>query len=136
MPLATASRTASVPRIRPGGGIERMEARFLGRAFAPHRHDTYAIGVTLSGVQAFRYRGAWRCCLPGQCHVLHPDELHDGEAGGDAGFAYRIAYIDPALIQQSLGGRPLPFVADPIVDLTRPWRAPISAVWDIESPLD
>ncbi|WP_331459548.1 AraC family ligand binding domain-containing protein, partial [Nonomuraea sp. SBT364] len=23
----------------------------------PHRHDTYAIGITLTGVQTFRYRG-------------------------------------------------------------------------------
>ena len=91
-------------------GIERLEAHFRGQAFAPHRHDTYAIGITLAGVQTFRYRGEQRHCLPGQCHVLHPDELHDGGAGTDDGFGYRIAYIDPSLIQQALGGKPLPFV--------------------------
>src|SRR5260370_6544211 len=83
----TAPATARI-RVGPGGGgIERPEARFLGRAFAPHRHDTYAIGITLWGVQTFSYRGMLRRCLPGQCHVLHPDELHDGAAGSDAGFA-------------------------------------------------
>src|SRR5689334_9046453 len=74
--------TAPVPahiRIGPGGsGIERLEARFPGRAFAPHRHDTYAIGLTLSGVQTFHYRGVLRRSLPNQCHILHPDERHDG----------------------------------------------------------
>lgn len=120
------------------GGVERLEARFLGRAFAPHRHDTYAVGVTLSGVQAFRYRGAPRRCLPGQCHVLHPDELHDGAAGGDGGFAYRIAYVDPALVRHALGGRgPLPFVADPVLRLTDAQRARLAAAaWDMERPLD
>ncbi|TIW40453.1 MAG: AraC family transcriptional regulator, partial [Mesorhizobium sp.] len=39
-------------------GMERIEARFHGSAFDLHRHDTYAIGVTLHGVQSFRYRGA------------------------------------------------------------------------------
>lgn len=34
-------------------GIERIEARFHGNAYAPHRHDTYALGVTLAGVQTF-----------------------------------------------------------------------------------
>jgi AraC-like DNA-binding protein len=97
-------------------GIERLEARFSSQAFAPHRHDSYAIGVTRSGVQSFRYRGALRHCLPGQCHVLHPDELHDGGAGTDEGFGYSILYIDPALIQRALPGRPLPFVADPVVE--------------------
>src|SRR5437763_16142395 len=74
-------------------GIERLEASFRGPAFSLHRHDTYAIGITMAGVQTFRYRGEIRFCLPGQCHILHPDELHDGAAGTEAGFAYRILYI-------------------------------------------
>jgi AraC-like DNA-binding protein len=48
--------------------------------------------------------------IAGNTLVLHPDELHDGMAGTEAGFRYRMAYIDPALIQAALGGQPLPFV--------------------------
>lgn len=103
-------------------GVERLQARLRGEGFTPHRHDTYAIGLTLSGVQTFSYRGAKRICLPGQWHVLHPDELHDGVPGTDDGFAYRIVYVDPALISASLGER-LPFVADPIVDAAQVPRA-------------
>ncbi|WEX78202.1 AraC family transcriptional regulator [Sinorhizobium numidicum] len=94
--------------------FERIEAFFAGRAYEPHRHDTYAIGQTLSGVQSFRYRGADRSSLPGKTMVLHPDELHDGRAGGDDGFRYRMVYIEPAAIQDVLGGRPLPFIKDGI----------------------
>src|SRR5690606_2842406 len=36
-------------------GIERIEARFHGKGFEPHRHDTYALGVTMAGIQTFRY---------------------------------------------------------------------------------
>ena len=114
-----AGGTVRRDRIRIGSGaegIERLEAYFCGQAFSPHRHDSYAIGLTISGVQSFRYRGVQRYCLPGQFHVLHPDELHDGGAGTDDGFGYRIVYIDPSLIQQALAGKKLPFVADPIVD--------------------
>ncbi|MCK2219437.1 AraC family transcriptional regulator [Actinomadura sp. ATCC 31491] len=96
-------------------GIERLEASLTGVAFGTHRHDTYAVGVTLSGVQTFRYRGERRHCLPGEWHVLHPDEPHDGAAGTDEGFGYRILYVDPHLVREALGGGPLPFVADPIV---------------------
>lgn len=96
-------------------GIERLEAHFSGLAFSLHRHDTYAIGVTLSGVQTFKYRGEQRYCLPGQCHILHPDELHDGGSATEAGFSYRIIYIDPSLIQQAIGAGSLPFVPDPII---------------------
>ena len=123
---------------RPADGIERAAAFFRGRAFAPHRHDTYAIGVTVRGVQKFWYRGETRTCLPGQLHVLHPDETHDGGPGTDAGFGYRILYIDPALIGASLGGRPLPFVADPVVGVGQPEQAQRMAaiVADIDQPID
>ena len=83
-------------------------------AFAPHRHDAYAVGVTTGGVQTFRYRGVHRICLPGQLHVLHPDELHDGGPGTDDGLAYRIVYLAPELIREALADAPLPFVADPV----------------------
>jgi len=115
-------------------GIERLEVHLAQRPFAPHRHDTLAVGITLAGVQRFHFRGRCWHCLPGQCHVLHPDELHDGMAGTEQGFAYRILHVDPALLQQALGGAPLPFVATPVLDL-----APAgfdAALWDIDRPLD
>ncbi|WP_066732702.1 AraC family transcriptional regulator [Cupriavidus sp. D384] len=91
--------------------IERIEAFFGGHGYDMHRHDTYAIGCTLSGVQSFSYRRHMVNSQPGGTIVLHPDEPHDGHAGTDAGFRYRMLYIEPALIQHVLGGRPLPFVA-------------------------
>lgn len=92
------------------GRVERIEAYFSGHGYTPHRHDTYAIGFTLAGVQRFHYRRAQRHSLPGTVMVLHPDEQHDGEAGTDAGFRYRMLYVEPSLIQQILGGQALPFV--------------------------
>jgi hypothetical protein len=62
-------------------GIERIEARFHGKGFEPHRHDTYALGVTMAGVQTFSYRGEARFSPPGNVIVLHPDEMHDGGRG-------------------------------------------------------
>jgi len=96
----------------PQAGLERIEASFAGRAFAPHRHDSYALGLTTQGVQSFGYRGSAHRSLPGEALVLHPDELHDGYAGADEGFGYRILYLDPALVRRALGSAagPLPFV--------------------------
>jgi len=34
-------------------GMERIEAFFHGRGYGMHRHDTYAIGITLHGIQSF-----------------------------------------------------------------------------------
>jgi AraC-like DNA-binding protein len=130
---------AGAGRIRIGAGavgIERLEAHFLGQAFSPHRHDTYAIGVTLLGVQTFRYRGEQRYCLPGHCHILHPDETHDGGSGTDDGFGYRIIYVDPWLIQEAIGGKPLPFVRCPVVDVARLPRGFVASAWNIDREID
>jgi AraC-like DNA-binding protein len=104
-------------RLGPGApGIELADVRLHRHAYAPHRHDTYALGVTTAGVQVFRYRGRRHVCLPGQVHVLHPDELHDGGPGTEAGFAYRIVYVEPELVREALGGGALPFVPEPVHD--------------------
>ncbi len=103
---------------RQEAGVERIEARFHGNGFEPHRHDTYAIGLTLKGVQTFSYRGSERFSMPGQVIVLHPDEVHDGGAGTDIGLLYRMVYVQPELIAEALGhpASGLPFVRTPVID--------------------
>jgi AraC-like DNA-binding protein len=126
-------------RIRIGAGaegIERIEASFFGQAFSPHRHDTYALGLTLAGVQTFRYRGEQRFSLPGECHILYPDEMHDGASATDEAFRYRIVYLDPRLIQDALGGAPLPFVHTPVIAAARIPAELRSAAWDIGAEID
>jgi AraC-like DNA-binding protein len=117
-------------------GLEWADVRLTTCAYAPHRHDTYAIGVTLAGVQTFRYRGERRVCLPGEVHVLHPDETHDGAPGTDAGFAYRIVYVEPGLVRGALGDRALPFVADPVPRLGPATAALAALLADVDDPAD
>lgn len=121
--------------VRAPGAVDRIEARFSGAAYAPHRHDTYAIGVTLEGVQSFDYRGEARHSLPGQLVVIHPDELHDGRAGDGAVFRYRTAYIRPADIQEILGGRTLPYIAGGLSRDTRLAEAVDALLVDFDRPL-
>jgi AraC-like DNA-binding protein len=107
---------SAADRIRfdqPREGLQRLAARFGGHAFDRHRHETYGVGLTLRGVQAFHYRGALRASGAGQVIVLHPDEVHDGHAGAPEGFAYRMLYVDPAVVSAALDGA-VPFVADAV----------------------
>lgn len=104
----------------PENGVELLEAWFQGPAYHKHRHDTYAICLTTRGVLAFDYRGSGEISRPGQVVVLHPDEIHDGRAGTDAGFGYRQLYVEPALIFDAVQvlrgpGCSLPFVRTPVV---------------------
>jgi AraC-like DNA-binding protein len=125
-------------RIAPSApGIERVEACFTRDGYAPHRHDTYTVGFTAAGVQAFRYRGVNERSIAGQFFVLHPDELHDGRPGNESGFRYRSLYIEPYLIHQALGDAPaLPFVRQPVLQDRRLAGAILPALDDLEAPLE
>ena len=100
---------------QPQADLQRLAARFGGHAFDLHRHETYAVGLTLWGAQSFHYRGALKTSAGGQVMVIHPDESHDGHATVDAGFAYRMLYVDPAAVSAAIGAAP-PFVPDVVAD--------------------
>lgn len=122
--------------VRAPGKLERIEACLWGSAFTPHRHDTYAIGITMGGIQSFDYRGSPRASSPGQVVVLHPDELHDGRAGDGNSFRYRTTYVAPARMQEILGGRPLPFVAGGVSNDARLKSATLKLLENYDRPLD
>jgi AraC-like DNA-binding protein len=130
--------TDRVVSVRPTAGVELFSAWFSGRAYEPHRHDTYAVGVTDCGVQLFDYRGASRTSTRGQVVALYPDERHDGRAGSAAGFGYRIVYVEPARLSAALSevcGRAcsLPFLPDGVVTSPR-LRETVSAAF--RTPLE
>lgn len=125
-----------VLRAAPLPQIERIEAYFHGHGFEMHRHDTYAIGHTMSGVQSFQYGKELVNNLPGRTMVLHPDEAHDGHAGTEDGFRYRMFYVEPAMIQQVLGGRPLPFIRGGASNDPRLFRAIQALLSDLNAALD
>jgi AraC-like DNA-binding protein len=120
------------------GGIERIEAFFGGYAFDPHRHDTYALGLTLSGVQSFDYRGGRQDSLAGNAIVLHPDEVHDGRSGGETGFRYRMLYLEPRLLRQALGerARTLPFVRTAVSSDARLIASVAQGLGSLDRPLE
>ena len=119
-------------------GLERIEARIYGEFYTPHRHDTYGLGVTLDGVQTFRYRGEKRVSTVGRVIVLHPDEVHDGAAGTEDGLRYRMLYLAPSLLRRAANGRQaaLPFVADPVIDDPALRDTLLAALVDLDGGLD
>lgn len=122
--------------VAPPSRVERIEARFQSHVYSMHRHDTFAIGITLGGVQSFHYRRDHRHSLPGTVMVLHPDEAHDGHAGDERGFHYRMLYIAPPLIQSALGGKALPYITSGLSTDRRLSVAVRSLLFSLEAPLD
>ena len=104
----------------PVHGVARLRAHLQREAYATHRHDTYTVALTESGVQEFGYRGTVHRSLAGQVVVLHPDEPHDGRPGTEGGFGYRTLYVEPAVLLEAVQAidaraRALPFVAQPVL---------------------
>jgi len=100
-------------RERRFDGLECLKARFFRHAYAPHVHDTFALGVILAGAEAFRYRGVRHIAPAGSVVAVNPDELHDGQPSQD-GYAYRMLYPSVGLVQaiaDELADRPAGFPA-------------------------
>jgi AraC-like DNA-binding protein len=110
------SATDQIRFDEPAISLQRLAARFGGHAYDLHRHETYGVGLTLWGAQSFHYRGALQTSRGGQVMVIHPDEAHDGHASVDAGFAYRMLYVDPASVSAALEGASPPFVREVVAD--------------------
>lgn len=100
--------------------IEAMHAHFERHVYHRHSHETYSLGVTDFGAQSFSCRGSAHTSGAGMVMAFNPDDPHDGWAGDERGFTYRMVHIGPALLASILGditGRPagLPLFADPVV---------------------
>src|ERR1700756_789679 len=77
----------------PEAGVELLRARMRRHVYERHAHDGFAIGVTEWGVQAFRCRGETHASTAGMVMAFNPDDPHDGHAGDEHGFAYRMLYV-------------------------------------------
>jgi AraC-like DNA-binding protein len=125
---------------RGGAGLQRAEVHLRDIPFERHRHAEYALGITIRGVQTFGYRGARRTCLPGQLHLLYPDEPHDGAAADQRGLRYRIVYISPEIIRDASPTGRLPFVPAPVQSADGAAAALAAALAgllrDVDEPID
>ena len=75
-------------------------------------------------------------CSKGQFYVLSPDEAHDGYAIADERFGYAAAYVDPSLVQHALGGKSLPYLTNPLVDLDPRQSESLFPLWQFDVALE
>lgn len=60
-----------------------------------HAHEEYAFGVTLSGRQDFFSGGRFHKSPPGNVILFNPEEVHDGQPGGEHTLDYLMLYVHP-----------------------------------------
>lgn len=85
------------------GGLELHHASYVRQSFPKHTHERYVFGVIETGALGFYYRGENIVAAPGQISLCIPGEPHTGHAAGDAGWMYRMFYLEPAFLQTVAG---------------------------------
>ena len=88
--------------------MELLSARYVTHAFAPHAHESFALGVVVAGALSFSYRREKEIVAADDVMVINPHEMHTGQAVGTHGCAYRMLYPSITALQEvalGLGGR-------------------------------
>jgi AraC-like DNA-binding protein len=85
---------------RPPGlpGVEALHARFIEHAYAPHSHPTWTVAVVHHGAAQFELDATQQRADRGELFVLEPEAVHTGMAAVPEGWAYKVLYLDPALL--------------------------------------
>ena len=100
-----------------GVPVEAMHAHFTSHVYHRHAHESYSFGVTEAGAQAFTCRQGHHVSGAGMVMTFNPDDPHDGQAAGDAGFTYRMVHIWPEFFASLIGtGDAYPLFRAPVTD--------------------
>jgi AraC-like DNA-binding protein len=98
----TTNTTEYSTYFRPPGlaGIEALHARFVEHAYRPHSHPTWTVAVVERGAARFELDATQQRAAMGELFVLEPEAVHTGMAAVPEGWAYKVLYIEPALIHE------------------------------------
>lgn len=118
-------------------GVELYHAHISRYAFEPHTHEAFGIGTIDAGAQRFRYRGAVHTAPAQSLILMNPDELHTGESASEAGWQYRMLYLDPERLAVLTGERFWWFTDAVRFDPARAARLStlLAALWQVQDPL-
>jgi len=73
--------------------FEILKGTYTRHRFAPHLHDTFALGAIEAGASKIRYRDRMVSQRAGDVVVIPAREVHTGETDGPQGWSYRMLYL-------------------------------------------
>jgi AraC-like DNA-binding protein len=79
-------------------GVEALHARFVEHAYRPHSHSTWTVAVIERGAARFEVDETEQRADRGELFVLEPEAVHTGMAAVPEGWAYKVLYLDPAIL--------------------------------------
>lgn len=118
-------------------GVELYHAHISRYAFEPHTHEAFGIGTIDAGAERFRYRGVVHTAPAQSLVLMNPDELHTGESASEAGWQYRMIYLEPERLAALTGERYWWFTDAVQFDPPRAVRlsALLATLWQAQDPL-
>jgi AraC-like DNA-binding protein len=79
-------------------GVEALHASFVTHAYRPHSHPTWTVAMMERGAASFELDDTEQRAADGELFVLEPESVHTGVPAVPGGWAYKVLYLDPALI--------------------------------------
>ena len=99
---------AHVTVVHSGSPFEILRGKYVRQRFAPHMHDTYAIGMMESGAATCKSLGQEFTHAPGDLITIDPERVHTGEPVTADGWSYRMLYIPREVMARVAGNDALP----------------------------
>src|SRR5678809_70179 len=78
--------------------FEILRGTYTRHRFAPHLHDTFALGAIEAGASKIRYRDRTVSQRAGDVVAIPAREVHTGESDGPQGWPYRMLYLPEHLL--------------------------------------
>jgi AraC-like DNA-binding protein len=119
---------------RPSGvpGVEALQASFVDHVYVPHSHPTWTVAVIQAGAAQFEVDATPQRADRGELFVLEPEAVHTGMAAVPEGWAYKVLYLDPMLMNDwEEQDRPAGRAARWVVFRDRPLRDALLALHSV-----
>ncbi|MFN8574329.1 MAG: AraC family transcriptional regulator [Gemmatimonadaceae bacterium] len=92
-----------VTRVNTHIPFEILRGTYTRQRFAPHAHETYAIGVIERGASRAQIGTNEHLHRPGDVILIEPNVVHTGGAAAEEGWSYRMFYVPPGLLASMVG---------------------------------
>jgi AraC-like DNA-binding protein len=119
--MERAREAATLGVVRWDPSFEILRGTYTRHRFAPHFHETFALGAIEAGASRTQYRGRTVRQSVGDVVVIPAGEVHTGEADAAGGWSYRMLYLPPDLVRELVPSDHIDFPGPslPDADLSR-----------------
>jgi len=84
-------------------GVEALHATFVQHRYPPHIHQDVTIACVERGAATFELEGRSYVAPAGTIFLIPPQAVHTGRSATDAGYTYRVLYLEPERLAARFG---------------------------------